>query len=164
MDQLAIAQHHGLATPLLDWTSNPLVALYFAVYGSNGKDGFVYQVYPPPMDVLDAEPRIESVGGERIATGDLRDESRHFGFIPRVQTSRVDRQSGLFTYHPWQSDPIHPLKSIRIPGDLKYDLVCTLDNLGINQSTVFPDLDGLSSYINRVSTIHPPDDVPSATA
>ncbi|WYA48805.1 FRG domain-containing protein [Fusobacterium nucleatum] len=42
IDKLALMQHYGLPTRILDITTNALVALYFAVSGSNDKDGIVY--------------------------------------------------------------------------------------------------------------------------
>lgn len=45
MDILMLGQHYGLPTRLLDWSLNPLVALYFAVSNNNQdkeKDGVVY--------------------------------------------------------------------------------------------------------------------------
>jgi hypothetical protein len=160
LDALALAQHHGLATPLLDWTSNPLVALYFAAAGGESRDGAVYTTSPPPMDVLAADPTIEKVGGPRVLTSDLRDKYPWFGYIPRVLNPRIDRQSGLFTYHPWRSKPLEPLHTIRVPADLKTDLLYTLDIMGVNHSTVFPDLDGLSAYVNDSAVSFPQSEPP----
>src|SRR5215472_15161473 len=53
IDLLALSQHFGAPTRLLDWTSNPLVALYFSIFSSesidNTNDGIVY-VYRSKTD------------------------------------------------------------------------------------------------------------------
>lgn len=144
-ESLAVAQHHGLATRLLDWTWNPLVAAYFAAALPFEVDGALYCYFPQAyIDIQVA----------KLETFDCVAAYR-----PRALTHRLVRQAGLFTYHPKPNAPLTPaqlspplegpdLVAICIPAETKASLRETLDIYGINEVNLFPDLDGLSRHIN----------------
>jgi FRG domain-containing protein len=143
-DYLALAQHHGLATRLLDWTRNPLVALFFAVHENYDRDGVVFVFKPKHHYVQDDAPHPLKV-----------DKTGYF--TPHSFSERIVQQRGVFTVHKSPSfelgDKDGKLHKYIIPKDIKPQLSKDLNNYGINMMTLFPGLDGLSDFMNWQAAI-----------
>lgn len=149
---LSIAQHYGMPTRLLDWTTNPLAALWFAVEqpGLEGENGVVW-AFPPKSEDFVSDPTNTNpveIKGTRV-------------FQPKHVTRRIVAQHGWFTAHPFMKDRLRfvpmninrrykdRLTKLIIPPTSFAPLRLGLDRCGINASTLFSDLAGVCKDLER---------------
>ncbi|MEQ8178258.1 MAG: FRG domain-containing protein [Amphiplicatus sp.] len=134
---LALAQHYGLPTRLLDWTSNPLVACFFAVASSPYDDDAVIYAHTIRDDEV-IDPNVEHSPFEIQAVGFL---------LPAHTTARIASQKGLFSVHPAPSEAWRPtgLNEARfvIQKAVRKRFRRRLFRLGIDPGHIRADLDGL---------------------
>jgi len=152
---LFLAQHHGLPTRLLDWSTNPLVALYFAVEKNDESDGLLYmtsQVVSDQYDVFDYRT-ADYLNPVPIA---IQTHQRIVLFVrPKYKDRRYHNQASVFScpaqpYTALTEDVLKTLDTIVVPCRLKPYLRERLRTLGISASFIYPGLDGITSEVKSL--------------
>jgi hypothetical protein len=164
---LALMQHHGAPTRLIDFTWSPYVAAFFALERTLG-DGVVWAMDPAAVESgrakrpTKADPRIRGNFKRYFTKGDHR-------FIwlgePHTMNRRLIAQSGTFVLPGVLDSPIEDILSgnpdpggmlakFILPNAVRATGMRELYRMNITYSTLFPDLDGLAKSLGYELEFH----------
>jgi len=143
LEWMILAQHHGIPTRLMDWSFNPMVALFFAVENNIDADCCIYQSY------------LNSGLTDVTSFDIIFSDNKFFPIIPNYTHKRYSNQESLFTLHAHPSTPdfskIH--KKYIIEKKDKDIIRWKLRRMGITKSFIYPNLDSLSYDILEINKL-----------
>lgn len=170
----AIGRHQGLKTPILDWTTDPYKALFFAFCGQKEKDTerIVFGFAEKSRLLLSNEKTkkrymmfLNNLNFVQTISDSL-DSQPDFKGIIRPMFARIKAQNGIFSkslqnesvekhaqrcssyYENHRNQKIVFLIRILFPNDIRRDILQKLESEKITYKTMYPDLFGSVSYCN----------------
>jgi hypothetical protein len=172
---LALAQHHGLPTRLLDWTYSPLVALHFATAELElyDRDAAIWCIDYIQTHALLPESlkQILHEEGSNVFTAEMLDRAAAtladfdalaptpfvVFFEPPSLDERIVNQFALFSLlsdprahlDAWMDQHPDTAQRLVIPAALKWEVRDKLDQANVTERVLYPGLDGLARWLRR---------------
>jgi FRG domain len=171
---LALGQHHGLPTRLLDWTNSPYVALHFATsrtdqYDHDGAVWMVDYVHAHELSPRELRSCLESEGASLFTTEMLASVAADVADLERLGDDfvvfveppsfdeRIVNQYALFSLtsradvsmDEWVRRHPQLVRRIVVPAELKWEVRDKLDQANVTERVLFPGLDGLTRALTR---------------
>jgi hypothetical protein len=172
-------QHSGAPTRLLDWTESALIALFFAVKGKDRKDVKDAAVWIlEPWKLNECVANLREVVAPAAESGMSKADLGHYSawlpdrytvpnalekdlpvaIYPTHFSRRISSQRSCFTIHGKDRDGFdhlpkgfgQHLRKVLIPGSKAHEMETNLSVAGIDELTIFPDLDGLGRWLASV--------------
>jgi len=163
---LFYAKHHDLYTRLLDWSSNPLIAIYFAVenitLNQNNKKSALWALKVDRNHFCSVDELPRPYNGLSPAKGIFKglkaDNQEWFMVNPEPVTNRIVIQSGKFTFHCGNKPK--PIDKIpRRDGETLIKLVINYDAhdtirkqlgvMNIHHASLFPSPSGIACFVSK---------------